>query len=497
MKNKSIIIFAAVFGVTCCTAGNQRGVTVSKVSTFEFAGYRLGTFPDRRRDVQFNSRMTINLTQSFLSIFTAVSLKHGEKSRLLEQMLFTSTRLSNGELKPHVDRIIKDLKRIYGFELKDEGSNRWTCLTDNYRLLMNGEGDEESKVVKLLIIDLKSQEVERRMAASEPPLPDVVTVQKGEKVYPDGEYLNLESGMIYKLDRISPGVKRVNLRALDSETVQRNKGIIKVPNKIVHDERFPKREQGTFLISDAIRMMNNIAGNWHDKTLKLVLDVSDFRTPDLNTLSTNKWDNVGDIIFSKETQTVREELEKKRLMAEQETRERERQKRINDEKQAAEEQRRQAEQARIELENRIKNTMTWESVVRDIRSLHNHNGLTKLQEQIFWKKNRGEKVYWKGIISRISALDIQHLNTASDEVRANLVLGNKGVKVTVDLAGRSGSDAVRAEVVFQEESDIERLVLLHQGSEIMFEGTLEWGSLGGLWGGCTIELSQGSLVPHE
>ena len=94
-------------------------------------------------------------------------------------------------------------------------------------------------------------------------------------------------------------------------------------------------------------------------------------------------------------------------------------------------------------------------------------------------------------------MDIQSLHTASDEVRANLFLGNKGVKVTVDLAGRSGSDAVRAEVVFQEESDIERLVLLHQGSEIMFEGTLEWGSLGGLWGGCTIELSQGSLVPHE
>ena len=297
MKNKSIIIFAAVFGVTCCTAGNQRGMTVSKVSTFKFAGYRLGTFPDRRRDVQFNSWMTINLPQRFLSMFTAVSLKHGEKSRLLEQLLFTSTRLSNGELKPHVGWIIKDLKRIYGFEFKDEGSNRWTCLTDNYRLLMNGEGDEESKVVKLLIIDLKSQEVERRMAASEPPLPDVVTVQKGEKVYPDEEYLNLESGMIYQLVRISPGVKRVNLRALDSETVQRNKGVIKVPNKIVHDERFPKREQGTFLISDAIRMMNKIAGNWHDKTLKLVLDVSDFRTPDLNTLSTNTRDNVGDIII--------------------------------------------------------------------------------------------------------------------------------------------------------------------------------------------------------
>ncbi|MBQ3345343.1 MAG: hypothetical protein IJG84_25865 [Kiritimatiellae bacterium] len=483
--------------------GNQQGMTASKACSFEFAGYRLGTFPDRRRGVQTNSEVPINLTKRFLGIFTTVSLKHGEKSRLLERMLFTSARLSDGEMKPHGDMVIAALKRTYGLELKSDGPNRWTCLTDNYRLLMKGEKDGESKVIKLLIIDLMSQEVERRMTANEPPLPDFVIVQKGEKVYPDGEYLNLENGMIYKLDRFGPGVKRVNLRALDTEIVRRNNGIVKVPSKIVHDDRFPKREQGTFLISDAIRMMNNIAGNWHDKDLKLVLNVSDFKSSDLDALPTNKWDNVGGIVFSKETQAVRTELEKKRLEAEQElarklaeSRERERQRRIDDEKKAAEEQRRQAEQERIELENRIKNTMTWESVVRDTHSLHSHNGLTALQEQMFWKKNRGERVYWKGIISLISDLGTHDLNSASDEVRSNL-LWNKGVKVTVDLAGRTGRDSVRAEVVFQKKNDIERLALLHRGSEIMFEGTLEWGSLGGLWGGCTIELSQGRLIPHE
>ena len=41
-----------------------------------------------------------------------------------------------------------------------------------------------------------SQEVERRMTANEPPLPDFVIVQKGEKMYPDGEYLNLEKGTL-------------------------------------------------------------------------------------------------------------------------------------------------------------------------------------------------------------------------------------------------------------------------------------------------------------
>ena len=243
---------------------------------------------------------------------------------------------------------------------------------------------------------------------------------------------------------------------------------------------------------------------WSQADMGLVFDVSDFKDERLDTLSTSRWKNVREIVFSKETLAARSEVEKKRIAEEaenarrlKEQRERERLARIAAEKEAAEAAKRRAQQAKIELERRIKNTKTWESVVRDTHALHSHNGLTELQEQMFWKRNRGERVYWKGIIYRISDLGIQHLNSASDEVRTNLVLGDKGVKVTGDLAGRTGRDSVRAEAVFQNNNDIERLALLHQGSEIMFEGTLEWGSLGGLRGGCTIELSQGRLLPHE
>ena len=481
------------------SVGNQQGMTASKACSFEFAGYRLGTFPDRRRGVQTNSGVPVNLTKRFLGIFTTVSLKHGEKSRLLERMLFTSARLSDGEMKPHGDMIIAALKRTYGLELKSDGSNRWTCLTDNYRLLMKGEKDGESKVFKLLIIDLKSQEVERRMTANEPPLPDIVIVQKGEKVYPDGEYLNLENGMIYKLDRFGPGVKRVNLRALDAETVRRNKGIVKVPSQIVHDDRFPNREQGTFLISDAIRMMNCIAGSWHDKDLKLVFDVSDFKNTDLNTLPTNTWDNVNNIVFSKETQTVRAELERKRA----EERERERLAKIAAAKVAEKKRAWKAEQARIELANRIKNTTTWESVVKDIYALENDIRVTELNKQAFWGKKRGEKVFWKGLISDVSRLGDQSIRVEGKKTYLE-EKQMRGAKVSVILAERSDDRhvPVMAEVVFQAEADIEYLSGLLKGAEIMFEGTLERGTVDkSVWDGkpyrCTIVLSQGHLLPHE
>ena len=479
---------------------NQQSVTVSKACAFEFAGYRLGTFPDRRRGVQADTGAPINLSRRFLDIFTMVALKHGEKSHLLEQMLFTSARLSSGEARAYVGIIISRIKRTYGFELKSDGPNRWTCLTDDYKFLMKGAVDEESNVVKLLIIDLKSQEVERRMAANEPPLTDVVTVQQGEKVYPDEEYLNLENGMIYELSRSGTGNKHVRLRALDIETVRRNKGVVKVPSKIVHDDRFPKREQGTFQISDAIRMMNSIAGKWHDENLKLVLDVSDFKNTDLDTLPTNKWDNVGGFVFSKETIAARAELEKKRT----EERERERLAKIAAEKAEVKKLKRQAEQARIELANRIKNTTTWESVVKDIYALENDNRVTELNKQAFWGKKRGEKVYWRGHISDVSRMGDQSIRVESKETYLE-ERQTRGAKASVVLAERSADRRVpvMAEVVFQTETDIEYLSGLLKGSEIMFEGTLERGTVdkgfldGEPYRRCRIVLSQGRLLPRD